>query len=112
MMKNYTVGLTGETVSVNPRCWKIFKRVPRLGVVLHDSILATEDCGRPHMAASSRWLRPSAFRCSTMAVTIAATSSVSLMSFAVSGSTVRTYAEKFTSASLICKAFYGKMEAQ
>ncbi len=76
---------------LDPRCWKIFKRVPRLGVVLQDSILATEDCGRPHMAASSRWLRPSAFRCSTMAVTIAATSSVSLMSFAVLGSTVRTY---------------------
>ena len=43
MIRNYTVGLTGETVSVNPRCWKIFKRVPRLGVVLQDSILATED---------------------------------------------------------------------
>ena len=38
MIRNYTVGLTGETVSVNPRCWKIFKRVPRLGVVLQDSI--------------------------------------------------------------------------
>ena len=43
VIRNYTVGLTGETVSVNPRCWKIFKRVPRLGVALQDSLLATED---------------------------------------------------------------------
>lgn len=42
------------------------------------------------MAARSRWLKPSAFRCSTIAVTMAAISSVSSMSFAMTESTAFT----------------------
>ena len=41
--KHHAIGLAWETVRVSPRCWKMFNKVPRLGVVLQDSILATED---------------------------------------------------------------------
>ena len=41
---------------VSPRFLSIFIRVAKFGVVLKDSILATEDCGMSHIAASSRWL--------------------------------------------------------
>lgn len=42
-IKHHAIGLAWETVRVSPRCWKMFNKVPRLGVVLQDSILATED---------------------------------------------------------------------
>ena len=46
------VCLDTDTVSFNPNGWKIFNRVSKLGVVLKDSILATEDWGIPQIAAS------------------------------------------------------------
>lgn len=42
-----------ETVSFKPSGCIIFKTVSRLGMVLKDSILATEDCGIPQIDASS-----------------------------------------------------------
>ena len=62
---NGKMNQAAEMVNFKPSCWKIFSRVSRLGIVLKDSIRATEDCGMPHLAASSRWLNPIALRCST-----------------------------------------------
>ncbi len=62
---------------------KILSSVPRFGVVLQDSIRATDDCGIPHIAASSLWLSPREVRCSTMALTIEDIFSTSSMSFPI-----------------------------
>ena len=43
-----------DTVSFNPKGRNIFKSVVMFGLVCMDSILATEDCGMPQMAARSR----------------------------------------------------------
>ena len=69
---------------------QILSSVPRFGVVLQDSIRATDDCGIPHIAASSLWLSPREVRCSTMALTMEEIFSTSSMSFPISGSTVLT----------------------
>ena len=87
---NGKMNQAAEMVNFKPSCWKIFSRVSRLGIVLKDSIRATEDCGIPHLAASSRWLNPIALRCSTIAFTIADIASASRISFAMSGSTAAT----------------------
>ena len=67
----------GVTLSVNPRRLRSLRSVSRRGVVLLDSIRATDDCGILHKLARSRWLKPSAARCLIMAEMIAASASAS-----------------------------------
>ncbi len=52
--KRYEIGFTMFTESCKPRCLKILSNVLSFGTVLPDSILATDDCGIPHIIARSR----------------------------------------------------------
>ena len=45
MSHHYLTGRLGATVTGNPNCLKVLRMVFNLGVVLHDSILATEKTG-------------------------------------------------------------------
>ena len=49
---------------------KILRSVLRFGMLLPDSILATEECGNPQRAARSRWERLKSWRRSIMVPTI------------------------------------------
>ena len=75
----------GSATRVSPSSRKILKRVLRFGVVLPDSILATEEWGRPQSCARSRWEISREWRRSIIVPTILETASASSMSFPISG---------------------------
>ena len=50
---NWWTVASGVAIRFNPNFLKSFNRVLRFGVVLPDSMRATDECGRPHSSARS-----------------------------------------------------------
>ena len=74
-----------------PSSRKILRSVLRFGMLLPDSILATEECGSPQRAARSRWERLRSWRRPIMVPTIWEIASASSISFAISGFSALTW---------------------
>lgn len=73
----------------------IFRIVSKFGVVLKDSIRATDDCGIPHMATSSLWEIPNVLRYLIIVLIIEDNTSTSSIVFQPSRSASFTYSLSF-----------------